>query len=730
MKIVSMRTILFLIFLCLLPVVSWGQISQGGYPKEVVQIKSTSTPITKMPAVNNLRLLKVIIDEQKTEPKLKPFKFAHAFDVDLTTNNSGKWYKTNDNTYCWKLKIQSKGAKSINLIFDKFKLPKEARLFIYNEKENHVLGAFTSLNNKSSEKFAVSPVKGDEITVQYEIPFEYINERHFRITRVNHDFIGILDYNERRPLGEIAGECNVDVNCDFVDEWNEIKNSVCRLIVNGVEICSGTLVNNTTEDQTPYILSAAHCYDKWEYAATTIYAFNYESPYCAPLDGDPSNSISGALMKAQFDSLDFALVELSSIPPPEFRPYFAGWNHSTNLPDSTISIHHPQGDIKKIAMDGDAPVISDFNSNYLENGFLEILRWDMGVTEVGSSGGPLFDTNKNIIGTLTGGVASCSNPIRDYFERFALSWDYKADSSKQLKHWLDPLNSSEKYIDGKQFYKGENLCNAFTNLTDNDEHKNISLLSSDEFSGYWGGTNSVGITEFMERFSIFGNEQLAGISLGVGKITKNTNSNESEITIKVYNGSYFPETIIYSKNISVKDLVQDAMNFIGFDEIIEPSDTFFVGFELSNMQPSDTFVVYQSLRPANTENFFYFKQNDIWQSFEDANLGYNSLVNVFELIACNIDDTISDIPEVEVPTEIKVFPNPTQEKITLEADSEIKDENVTVYNLLGQKVDVQFSKMDIYHLSIDLSGNVPGIYFIRFNYGENSTSKKISFVPW
>ena len=78
------------------------------------------------------------------------------------------------------------------------------------------------------------------------------------------------------------------------------------------------------------------------------------------------------------------------------------------------------------------------DKNYTKNGFLRINRWDGGVTEAGSSGGPLFDTNNNIIGTLTGGQAKCGNPIYDYFERFSMSWDYKNDTAKQLKYWLDP----------------------------------------------------------------------------------------------------------------------------------------------------------------------------------------------------------------------------------------------------------------------------------------------------
>ncbi len=725
-----MRAFLLLVFSSLfLSIVSWSQISQGGFPQEIVHLKSATVPVIEMPAFDLELMRKSMKVEHTEENKLKPFKFAHAFEVSLTPGNSGEWFVTDNDIYCWKLKIRSDGAKSINLIFDNFELPDNARLFIFNEKENSVLGAFTSVNNKVSGKFAVSPIAGDEITIQYEIPSEYLNDNSFEIIRVNHDYIGILKSDDRRPLGKIAGACNIDINCELGDEWSEVKNSVCRLIVNGKEICSGALINNTEENQKPYIISAAHCYDRWEYAETTVYVFNYESPFCAPLDGDPINSISGAIMRAQFDSMDFALAELSLVPPPDFRPYFAGWERSTVLPDSTVSIHHPLGDIKKIAIDEDPPEISDFNGRYINNGFLKILHWDRGVTEIGSSGGPLFNMDKNIIGTLTGGEADCDKPINDYFERFALSWDYKQDDSLQLKHWLDPLNSDVQTLAGKQFYKGENLCGAFTNLNDDDSYKIISIDNSEEFEGYWGGTNSVGITEVVEQFSIYGNEQLSGVSFGIGIIQQGIGAN-SEITVKVYNGSKLPETLIYSKNILIKDLVEDAMNFIGFDEIVEPNDTFFVGFELSNMQPVDSFVVYQSLRPPNTDNFFYFKQNENWQNFKDESLGYNSIANVFELVACNISDTPSDTPLVDNPLEIFVFPNPAQSVITMAAGKNISVENISVINLLGQNVEVKITKIHERKVEINLTGNVPGVYFIRFNNGEHFVSKKVSFVPW
>ena len=727
-----MRFIL-LIFLEILLIhgISFGQISQGGKPIKISVLKSAGIPVVKMPVLNNKVLKAKAMEAFSDKANLKPFRFAKSFDVNLSPKNSGEWITETDGTKIWRIKIKSEGAKSLNLIFDRFFLPQGARVFLYNEKEDYYLGAFTSFNNKPSGKFAVSPVMGDEITIQYELPPNYTPDEDFVIIQVNHDYVGILKYGDRRPLDKLAGSCNIDVNCDMGDGWDDVKDAVCRLIVNGVEICSGTLINNTAEDQKPYVISAAHCYDMWDYAETTVYAFNYESPYCAPLDGDPAHSISGAVLKAQFDSLDFALAELSLVPPPDFRPYFAGWDRSGEVPDSTATIHHPQGDIKKISFDDDSPEFDDFNSNYIPNAFIKVLRWDAGVTEAGSSGGALFNTDKNVIGTLTGGLATCSNPVKDYFERFELSWDYKSDPTKQLKYWLDPENSGATSLNGKRFYTGEEYCMAITNLTDDDEHATIPLTVSGQFRGYWGGTNNLGIKEFAERFNVPGNEQLDGISLGIGKIVRETGST-AQIKVKVYEGNLLPENVIYSQTLNIRNLVADAMNFIGFSETVEPVDDFFVGFELTNMQPTDTFVIYQSLRSKEKENFFYYKSGNQWFDYKVENNGQNSIANVFELVACNVDSEVEpqDTFLVDDPLGILVYPNPANSFITLEAGQDILLEKIGVYNLLGKAVDAKFDKTKSRKVRIDLSGNVPGIYFIRFDNGINFVTKKVSFVPW
>ncbi len=671
-----------------------------------------------------------MVANKTSDAQLKALTFAHAFNVGFSPSNSGVWYSTNAGFNVWRLTISSRNAYSLNLIFDDFELNNKGRLFIYNEDNNQYLGAFTSRNNKPSHKFAVAPVAGDRITVQYEVPEEEGTPDDFTITRVNHDFMGILK-SDRRPIsGKPAGECNIDVNCEIGDRWSEVKNAVVRLIVDGRDVCTGTLINNTAEDKKPYVLSASHCYRKWEYAETTVYTFNYESPYCAPLDGDPIHTLSGAIMKAHYDSLDFALVELDDLPPPDFRPYYAGWDRSSVLPDSSVTIHHPLGNIKKISIDYDVPEYVTFSSSSIKNptnGSFNILRWDEGVTEVGSSGAALFNMKKQVIGTLSGGAAYCGSPVDDYFARFAMQWDFSSDTTKQLKHWLDPLGTGTLLLSGKQFNTNEDLCNAFTNLTDTDEHRNIAITVSGETEGYWGGTNSVGITEIVERFSINGDEILDGVSFGVGKLV--TNNNNSRITVKVYDGDTYPTNLLYSKEVIIDNWAENAMNFVSFGQMVEPSGDFFVGFELSGINAADTFVIFQSLREyEDAANHLYLLQNGRWESFSSLNTQNYAMVNVMELVACNYS-FITDTPTVEQPKNVWLYPNPTSGELNLESDKRIDAENVVVYNLIGQEIETSVIKTDNFRVKLNLRGKTAGVYFVRFPYGNTFVTRKVSYLP-
>jgi len=134
---------------------------------------------------------------------------------------------------------------------------------------------------------------------------------------------------------------------------------------------------------------------------------------------------------------------LNNAPPDDYNVYYLGWNNEDVTSNTGVTIHHPQGDIMKIS----AYSTSLFSTSWL--GLAEGSHWEVvwsptdsgfGVTEGGSSGCPIFNNSGELIGTLTGGGASCSNPTSpDQYGKFAYHWTSNGTTDdRQLSPWLDP----------------------------------------------------------------------------------------------------------------------------------------------------------------------------------------------------------------------------------------------------------------------------------------------------
>lgn len=114
-----------IICLCLLFIssLSVGQLSSGGFPLQLNVLKSSEKQIVQMPVLKQSVIDEHMEQNASTGNALKAFKFAHAYEVDLSPANSGQWYSTKANYNVWKLTIESKNAQSLNIIFHNFQLP-------------------------------------------------------------------------------------------------------------------------------------------------------------------------------------------------------------------------------------------------------------------------------------------------------------------------------------------------------------------------------------------------------------------------------------------------------------------------------------------------------------------------------------------------------------------------------------------------------------------------------
>jgi len=439
-----MKRQIFILLISFLVVSGFAQISHGGQPKSF-EIKGLKSNIDYriMPEVDVEALLQQdAIDESYGDI---PWRFGKDMEANFNLDNSGTWEILDNGDRIWRLEITSYGAYSINLIYDVFKLPKGAVFFVYNAQKSHIIGSFTSMNNKPDGSFATVPVRGETSILEYYEPADVVGQGRISVSRVIHAYKNIFEI-AAKGFGS-SGECNVNVNCPEGDGWRDQQRGVAMILTSSnSRICSGSMINNTAFDGTPYFLTANHCGSGS--ASNWIIMFNYESPSCEDIDGPTDQSIQYTTVKASSYISDFLLLELSEVPPQEYDVYYNGWSRSDEPNISSTAIHHPRGDIKKITLDNDTTVSDKYINSGLDDSHWRINRWDLGTTEGGSSGSPLFNNQKQIMGQLHGGYASCADLEPDWYGKFSYSWDYFEDSNRQLKYWLDPANTGEMAIDG------------------------------------------------------------------------------------------------------------------------------------------------------------------------------------------------------------------------------------------------------------------------------------------
>ncbi|HEX9926241.1 MAG TPA: trypsin-like peptidase domain-containing protein [Anaerolineae bacterium] len=377
-----------------------------------------------------------------------PLRFAQPITVEVNPATHGTWDQLDANTRRWRLRIISADARSLNLGFSRFVMPPGGRLVIYTPDYEQIIGPFTSEDNESHGQLWTPLLASDDIIIEVRVPAEAASQLELGLSSVNY---GYAEFGQAAP--DKSGFCNIDVICPAGDNWRDEIRSAARYTVSGSVICSGSLVNNTTQDLTPYFLTANHC-DGGISAANApsmVVYWNYETSICGGTpDGSLTQFTTGAIFRAAYSASDFALVELDDPIDAAFNVYWAGWDNSSSDPINATTIHHPSGDEKRISFENDPTTTTSYLNMAVpgDGSHLRIADWDSGTTEPGSSGSPLFNQNKLMVGQLHGGYAACGNDSSDWYGRLSVSWAGGGTADSRLSDWLDPGNIGITALNG------------------------------------------------------------------------------------------------------------------------------------------------------------------------------------------------------------------------------------------------------------------------------------------
>ncbi len=371
------------------------------------------------------------------------------FDVNLTLSD-GEWREVKDGRE-WSIVISSAGAYTLNFVLDQFRLPSGGYLEIVSKDERLCFGPVRQKDIPQNGHFLTSLIPGDEASIYLFEPEDHKGESSLVISRVVH---GVGDWTRDDLINHYLGvsdSCNVNVACE--SDYNYESNAVCLIIgPNGDYNFTGALVMDSDKSLEPYVLTAFHCLDtdnngilsNQEKAATQEMAFFFGWKYAmCDLNIYPIMSLyQGATFKSAWKNTDFALLKLND--DLSDNPYLTwlGWDRSGNTPTSGACIHHPKGDIMKISIEDDYLLSSGYEGNY-QNCYW-YASFDEGITQTGSSGAPLLNGSKKLVGQLHGGSGDETAPCEQtdaFCGKFSKSWDGGGTPDTRLKDWLNPTNN-------------------------------------------------------------------------------------------------------------------------------------------------------------------------------------------------------------------------------------------------------------------------------------------------
>jgi hypothetical protein len=481
-------------------------------------------------------------------------------------------------------------------------------------------------------------------------------------------------------------------------------------------------------------------------------------------ESGPTNlTISGGTLRARSTNADFCLVEINSEIPSDWNRVFAGWDRTDNFPDFTVGIHHPSGDVMKVCRDDDAPtkeVNAGAQTWEITGGGGQ--GWELGVTEPGSSGSPLFDDQGRIIGQLYGGAAACSgtndNNAFDYYGRFGVSWDTGSSAATRLEDWLDP---------------------AGTNPTTIDSNPPFEVLALDGALGVSIPELGCGVTEFSPTITL--------TNQGLNDITS------AMISWDVDGGA--ATTIIFSGTLAQNETESFVLSPLNFDEgehtinaeMTEVNGT--TDGNAGNNAVSNTFNIGgEDFATAQIElelltddyaeeTTWVFRTVDgtvlytggPYQQGTDANTLFTELFDVdlsecyeFEIldtfgdgICCEYgngsyqlstdDGTVifsggtfgtSEITEIRIANVLSIetnafsstalYPNPANNQITLDLNSSPVNANYKIVNLLGQTISI--GEISNRKTTLNIESYNSGLYFIVLNDAISNSSTTIKFI--
>lgn len=371
-------------------------------------------------------------------------------DVHLTVQSSGTTeVLPNDGGRIWRVQVTSTGALFLSFSFNAFNLKDGMEMRFYAPGERDSSKVITREYNNDLKTYGSPVVCGDTAIIELFMPDT--GNPAFNVDTVSYGFEDFLNCagSQARSLSHRELQsypCLIDIECAdtyespdnkmIMGSWADQAEAVARTF-DGTYLCSGAMIGDCTKH---YFLTANHCTWSKGTANKLRFYWNLQCQQCANTgtgtgtycDNPPDETTGGAHLlftKNVNSGTDVTLLEIKNGNDIPSYVYYAGYD-ATN-PSSPYAygtyIHHPGisgPDVKKITQKQETinAVGNYWRCNVVDQSLF------LGDSAGGSSGCPLFNPDRRIIGQLYGGAGNtCGTSGYDDFGRLDISWTLGLD---------------------------------------------------------------------------------------------------------------------------------------------------------------------------------------------------------------------------------------------------------------------------------------------------------------
>jgi lysyl endopeptidase len=379
--------------------------------------------------------------------------------------------------------------------------------------------------------------------------------------------------------------------------------------------------------------------------------------------------------------------------------------------------------------------------------------WEEGVTESGSSGSPIFNPQRRIVGQLFGGTSGCtSSDQSDLYGKFSASWTGGGTNETRLSNWLDPQNTGLEFIDGNVInavdpYLNSSIFELEKTICGNSTPVKIILfnggsipltsarlnysINGESFSQEW--TGNLGFHEF-DTISILNVNLINGMNQFIATVTNPnngqidnvlTNNSVSKNFISVQNGENLKLSLnldCYADETSWK--IVDMENNIFFEGGNYPlqDSAYTVSYDICLNQGCYDFHIFDSYGDGLSSNTCDTGSYYITRSNNDTILDFFGSDAVFTFSSVrNFCIETNSLNEKYNSVDVVIYPNPSDGKCFIESNQIIN--SFKLFNISGKSVLI---KEYINSKKIVFDENLSsGVYFIEMEMENTKQIQKI-----